>query len=297
MHYSCQINGQIKTSIGFYKGLRVNEGKKFPKVNFRNLLIYQLSRLGITFMRTRTLRYLLNEQNKYRSLLCEIEFIKKYGINENSPFVECHRLSKSQLTQDMWVAIASGFKRNGTFVEIGAADGVTFSNTFMLEKVLGWQGVLVEPSAFWYDKLNQNRIAHIDTRCCTGESGRAIKFLNTRDPLLSSISTNRFSDSHASERFQGVESSVLSVSLNDIFIEYKLPSEIDYLSIDTEGNEFEILSNFDFNRFKFKFATIENGFDTKKSLKIQSLLAIHGYTKVHDDVSEFDDFYIRNSNA
>jgi len=275
----------------------VQESQQLRKAKVRHLIVYHIGRTGISILRTKTLQNLLDNQRKYKSALLEIELIKKYGLESNSPFVECHRLSKSQLTQDMWVAIASGFKRNGTFVEIGAADGVTFSNTFMLEKVLGWQGVLVEPSAFWYDKLNENRIAHIDTRCCTGESGRVIKFLNTRDPLLSSISTNRFSDSHASERFQGVESSVLSVSLNDIFIKYKLPSEIDYLSIDTEGNEFEILSNFDFNRFKFKFATIENGFDTKKSLKIQSLLEMHGYTKVHDDLSEFDDFYIRNSNA
>lgn len=275
----------------------MQESQQSQKAKIRNLIIYHISRTGITFMRSKTLQNLLNRQEKYKSVLHEIELIKRYGLEENSPFVECHQLSKSQLRQDMWIAIASGFKRNGIFVEIGAADGVTLSNTFMLEKVLGWRGVLVEPSVFWHDNLKENRIAQIDTRCCTGESGRAIKFFATRNPLLSSISTNRFSDSHASERFQGVESSVLSVSLNDIFIEYKLPLEIDYLSIDTEGNELEILTNFDFNRFKFKFATIENGFDAEKSTKIQNLLAMHGYTKVHEDLSEFDDFYIRNSNA
>ena len=275
----------------------MDESQKSQRVKLKHRLVNHISRSGITLMQTKTLQSLLNEQRKYKSVLSEIELLKKYGLEVNSPFLECHQLSKSQLRQDMWIAIASGFKRNGTFVEVGAADGVTLSNTFMLEKVLSWRGVLVEPSEFWHRKLRENRNSRIDTRCCMSQSGLMVDFFAARDPLLSTIARNRFSDTHASERIKGSTSKVLSVSLNDIFEEYKLPNKIDYLSIDTEGNEFEILEKFNFKKFSFGFATIENGFNKEKSRQIQELLEFYGYSKVHEDLSEFDDFYVRNSNA
>jgi FkbM family methyltransferase len=153
--------------------------------------------------------------------------------------------------------------------------------------------VLVEPSKHWFGKLRKNRIADIETRCCSEVSGKFIEFLETKDPLLSTIEKYRENDTHSLERNQGKIYTVETVSLNDIFKQYNLPIDIDYISIDTEGNEYEIFSTFDFAAYRFKFATIENAFDVDKSRKIQSILELNGYKKVLEEFSQFDDFYVR----
>jgi hypothetical protein len=56
------------------------------------------------------------------------------------------REAKSQLGQDIFALDFADFKIGGTFLEIGAADGVTLSNTYLLEKRFGWTGVLCEPA-------------------------------------------------------------------------------------------------------------------------------------------------------
>jgi hypothetical protein len=48
----------------------------------------------------------------------------------------------SQVGQDAWALGHFGAKRGGVFVDVGASDGVTGSNSYLLEKCLGWTGNL-----------------------------------------------------------------------------------------------------------------------------------------------------------
>ena len=64
--------------------------------------------------------------------------------------------SRSQIFQDLFVDYILKKKR-GYFCEIGAADGVSLSNTYYLEKKLKWKGILCEPSIYWKNKLKKNR--------------------------------------------------------------------------------------------------------------------------------------------
>ena len=68
-----------------------------------------------------------------------------------------HKISTSQLFQDLFVLFILNQKSNGTFLEFGATNGVGLSNSFMLEKEFGWTGVLAEPSPQWHTKLFENR--------------------------------------------------------------------------------------------------------------------------------------------
>ena len=67
--------------------------------------------------------------------------------------------------------------------------------------------------------------------------------------------------------------------------------EIDYLSIDTEGSEYEILKTIDFNLYKFKIITVEHNY-TQNRQKIYKLLTQNMYKRILTHISRWDDFYI-----
>ena len=73
---------------------------------------------------------------------------------------------------------------------------------------------------------------------------------------------------------------------------YECPSNFDYLSIDTEGSEFEIIDSLNFNKYLPKIITIEHNYKIEKRDKIYNLLIKHGYKRVFKDISNCDDWYI-----
>ena len=85
--------------------------------------------------------------------------------------------SKSQLAQDIFVVANTKYKKNNFFVEFGATDGITISNTHLLEKELNWNGILIEPASIWHDSLKKNRSCIIDKRCIFSESELSFRFL------------------------------------------------------------------------------------------------------------------------
>ena len=261
----------------------------------KNYAIHWLSKSGVTALRTQTLDRYLEIEFDRNKLLREIFLIQNYGIDPNNDFLRYRNSSTSQLGQDLWVLIASRFQRTGTFIEIGGGDGILFSNTYLLEKQLGWSGVIVEPAKIWQENLKRNRNCQLELRCCSGVSGLQIEFLETPSPMLSTIQEYRYKDSHAKERKTGKTYQVESVTLNEIFIQHFPSGHVNYISIDTEGSEEDILQNFDFDRFSFDFATIENAFDAQKSERITELLRSKGYRRVLEEVSEFDNYYERIS--
>jgi len=76
-----------------------------------------------------------------------------------------------------------------------------------------------------------------------------------------------------------------------MLLKHEAPREIDYISIDTEGSEFEILSTFDFRKYSVKIWTIEHNWSENRS-KIENLLKESGYRRVFSNLSQVDDWYI-----
>ena len=86
-----------------------------------------------------------------------------------------HKKSASQLFQDLFVLFIHNEKKNGSFLEFGATDGVELSNSYMLEKYFGWTGVLAETSPQWHSELSINRPnTNIITECIYAETGKQI---------------------------------------------------------------------------------------------------------------------------
>lgn len=199
--------------------------------------------------------------------------------------------SKSQLRQDIFVLEQLNYKRNGFFVEFGATNGVDLSNTHLLETEFGWTGILAEPATLWHADLHKNRQCRIDKRCVLSRTGETIEFNQTDYPELSTADQFSDSDHHAEARKTGKRYAVETVSLMDLLAEHNAPSDIDYLSIDTEGSEYEILKDFDFNKYKIKVITCEHNFSPMRE-KLFELFSANGYKRKLEDISQFDDWYV-----
>ncbi len=169
-------------------------------------------------------------------------------------------LSHAQLRQDLFVLTELGFKRCGYFVEFGAASGKELSNTWLLEKHFGWSGILAEPAKCWHERLAANRTCVIENRCVWKSTGDSLEFAEASEAEISTLTPFKGGDQHAAARRSSRHYQVETISLNDLMAEHKAPDSPDYLSIDTEGSELEILQAFDFKRHPFKVITCEHNF-------------------------------------
>jgi FkbM family methyltransferase len=203
--------------------------------------------------------------------------------------------SRSQLGQDVLALALAEHARGGFFVEFGATDGVHLSNTFLLESQFGWRGILSEPARKWHEKLKSNRTATIDHRCVYSVTGSKLKFVETEIGELSTIHGFGESDGLASSREGAENYEVESVSLEDLLRCHSAPRHIDFLSVDTEGSEFEILNAFDFSTYSFGLIAVEHNY-TKSRDKVFELLSANGYTRIHESLSDFDDWYVQGNN-
>ncbi len=138
----------------------------------------------------------------------------------------------SQGGQDWFVDILLRGKRNGYFIEIGANDGETFSNSLFFEEKRGWTGACVEPNPAQFEKLIKRRSATCLQKCLGSMPG-TVSF-----PVISDPSESLLGKIGASSNEGTIE--VEQLDLPGLFEELE-HSHIDFLSIDTEGVELEIL--------------------------------------------------------
>lgn len=201
-------------------------------------------------------------------------------------------ISKAQIFQDLFVLFMTNEKREGYFVEFGATNGISLSNSYLLEKAFGWNGILAEPARCWHAELRANRNCKIDTNCVWSKGGERLEFNEALVHELSTISEFSGCDGHFMDRQKGEVYLVETISLNELLEKYKAPQNIDYLSVDTEGSEFTILSNFDFSKHNVRIITVEHNFTATRQ-NIHDLLKINGYKRVFENFSKMDDWYIK----
>jgi FkbM family methyltransferase len=184
-----------------------------------------------------------------------------------------NRESYSQSAQDRFVieAIFRG-KRNGFFVEAGAGDGRWISNTLLLELRYGWTGILVEPtSAFELLKVNRPN-CRLENSCLASvpKMVTLVEIYDTGQAAISPAAQNNLLLSrtvdHAPEALAQMDShwgraqrqyEVQAHPLADVLKAHDAPQYIDYLSLDVEGYEYEILSTFPFEEYRFGCLGIE----------------------------------------
>jgi hypothetical protein len=210
----------------------------------------------------------------------------------------------SQANQDLFVLYFTNHAgKGGFFVEIGAGDGVRISNTYLLEK-LSWQGIIVDPVNYNSENIKLRKCIK-DNRAVYSKSGLKLPFLAMEPIPESELQAENFSGllEHIREDFKTLPNKIIDVetiSLNDLLKQYNAPNKIDYISIDTEGSEFKIISNFDFNKYDVEIFTIEHNHSNFRKDVIK-LLNAKGYFRMPNDtqggfVPGYDDWFIKNNN-
>ena len=222
------------------------------------------------------------------------DFIRALGLKSFYTSTSLLIKSKSQLRQDLFILSELKGKKRGYFVEFGATDGITYSNSYLLETEFSWTGILAEPARLWEKQLKANRPnASIETLCVWKDSNSSLIFNETEAPELSTIDSFSDGDGHRNTRLAGKKYQVQTISLNDLLIKHRASKYIDYLSIDTEGSEYEILEAFNFNEFSFGIITVEHNYTPQRE-KIFALLTGHGYKRKYENISAFDDWYVKS---
>ena len=253
----------------------------------------------LIFMRQRGIRLVNSEQLRALQESGLSEIVARW-TQEDVPedlldFVyRNYQKSHSQLQQDVVALYYNQKSPRGTipfYVEFGATDGVTLSNSYLLEKE-GWKGLLAEPDRNWHKKLSQNRSAPIDKRCVYSISGESVPFRESEIGELSGIVEFADNDGWSDTRSLGTIQEVETVSLQDLLVQNHAPRQIDFLSIDTEGSEYSIIQDFDFSYWDIRLVVIEHNFTSSKGKIIEKMLN-SGYLQILPKISAWDAWFLK----
>ena len=197
---------------------------------------------------------------------------------------------------DEWVINESPLRgyRGGYYVEAGAFDGLTDSNTLTLERYLDWTGLLIEPNPDLIPKVIANRPDNTFCPKALGVTGMTTGTLLIGGQWsgLQELMTRKFVEQHQQRTNPGVEVDV--ITLHQALEEANAPEVIHYLSLDTEGSELPILMDYFLNtpkrsRRTFKCITVEYQYDATLLESMNVLLDHYGYDFVK--LSGWDAFY------
>lgn len=200
---------------------------------------------------------------------------------------------QGQVMQDLWCLYELDSKREGYFVDFGATNGTTMNNSLILERYFDWTGIVAEPNPTFHDNLARARNCNISHKCVHSTTGDTMEFLMAARPMFSRLAAASdgltFEEGGVEERI-----TVETITLNDLLDAYAAPEVVDFISIDTEGSELDIMANFDFGPRHVRLFAIEHNHEARRD-HILELMTEKGYVRRLPELSKFDDWYIHKS--
>jgi len=201
----------------------------------------------------------------------------------------------SQCNQDEYLEtnIFKGYK-NGFYVDVGAHDGVSINNTLYFEKNNNWNGINIEPIKTVFDNLVINRPNDINLNCAVcNNNGETDFFYNVGYTEMISGIKDTFDPRHLQrlERENAQHNSttqvisVVTKKLETIFDEHNV-SHVNYLSIDVEGGEFEVIKSINFDKVFIDVIGFENNY-SDVSVPIVQYLENNGFVVIHTSADIF----------
>jgi FkbM family methyltransferase len=201
----------------------------------------------------------------------------------------------SQDKQDYYLEtnVFKGYK-NGIFIDVGAHDGVSINNTLYFEQHNDWTGINIEPIKSVYDSLTLNRPTCININCAVSNTDGLAEFICNKgytemiSGLKDSYDPRHFVRLHAENNQTGAISDVITVQtkrLETICNEHTI-KHVNYLSIDVEGAEFDVIKSINFNTVFIDVIGFENNYEDS-SPHIIRYLEKRGYIVIHTSLDIF----------
>lgn len=192
-------------------------------------------------------------------------------------------MSYSQFGQDLWVL---EYFSTGIFVDVGCNDGITISNTKLLEEK-GWSGIGIDPFPKNFESRTKTKLEI----ACVYSEDTEVEFVCGGD--LGGIKNHI--DAHKDHSLVVMAHTVkIPAKPLEYFLSNNvMPSRIEYLSLDTEGSEYEILASFPFEKYLFGCITSEHNNENEKREKIKELLSNKGY--IFEKELGVDDCFVHKS--
>jgi FkbM family methyltransferase len=196
--------------------------------------------------------------------------------------VNSERFSKPALNR-LDDQMLSRLPATGTFLEIGANDGYSQSNTYYLERRRGWSGILIEPNPKLYRLCRRVRPRSqcFNFACVDTSDIKSITLATNSNDLMAVTRGLQDRDDESARISGGTEITVPATLLSSL-IDRSGESSIDFMSVDVEGAEAAVLGGLDLARHTPRWLLVE----TKYPQKIDELLAGH-MTRV-DQLSHHD---------
>ena len=182
----------------------------------------------------------------------------------------------------------------GFCVEVGAGDGVRGSNTAHFENK-GWQALCIEPNINLFAECKASR--PVTLHCACGENERidtlAVYDIGERKIQTSCSSLRpdtRLVYQHRRLINNTWDQPVLVFKLDTLLQLAGFPNEIDFISIDTEGTELEVLKGLSLDKWKIRLLVVENNFN---DTDVEEYL--HGFGYAKDARYKINDFYLKEN--
>jgi hypothetical protein len=198
--------------------------------------------------------------------------------------------SHSYQGQDRFVLEVLGGLRGGFFLDSGASDGVSGSNTLLLESAFGWRGICVEPNTSLFARLAGARQCAC-VNCCLYDRPADVAFIEAAGVFGGIVDEY---DPRLLRYARSVAGGDLVVTkrartIGSILRDLSAPRVIDYWSLDTEGSELAILRSFPFDEYAVRVLTVEHNLTGTRE-QIRRFLEQRGYRRVR--LLGIDDGYV-----
>lgn len=193
--------------------------------------------------------------------------------------------SFSQNGEDLIIDKLLNYKKTGFYVDIGAYDPYRFSNTYRFYK-RGWRGINIEPNVHNYKKFITARPKDYNLNIGIGAKRGNLDFYNLFPDTLSTFSRND-AIKYQKIGFKIIDKSKVKIERLDKILHKFRNKKIDFLSIDTEGFEMEVLKSNNWKNFKPEIICIESftfkssGLKSRERMEIRRFLSKIGYKKVY----------------
>lgn len=203
------------------------------------------------------------------------EITNKYNLN-----------SCSQINQDIWVLEKTKYKSHGYYIDIGCADGELNNNTCILDKEFDWSGLCIDLLARNMQKRSCNvfkgLVLNVEKEVDFVTSEFDLDFSGIKDKLTTFKEHMKYSpiEKHQTNRTQRV------------FDTYAVPKFVDFLSLDVEGSELDILMGINFNKHNFGIIMLEHNFNQPMRDNMRLFLEDRNYNYITSN--QWDDVYMYN---